>query len=558
MKAYIKILTAGVFGAAMSLTSCVGDLDLEPNNPNLVPGSALTEAEYQNVLNKCYGGLAYSGQTGPNGDCDISGLDGGTSQYTRALFMMNEFTTDEAIWIHADNGVVDLITNTWGKDNGNIFGTYSRLYSHIAVCNDFIRQASSHSDPAVRKMVLEARALRAMSYYWVVDIFGQGSFTLDTDVLGSAPEQKSRLFLFNWLDEELSEIEAQYAEEFPNDQTAYGRVGLDGVQALHARLLLNAGVYTSGTVNGYERCQQLCEQIIARHQGGGFNGSGLANHYMYLFCASNDRYMPGGSRPAENEILWGIPYDAQYTQAYGGTQFLIAAATCNGSSPEDGYMSATDYGINNPWKCMHATEQFSAKFDNNPEDIRCAEWGKESNGFNKANSKYSQFSDGYAVIKFTNLIAGEEGEWSEENGGIYGDATARSETWVDTDLPLIRLADVYLMYTESYIMNGTGSADKALTYVNYVRERAGVPAWNAGNLTADNILDERCRELYWELTRRTDLVRHKKFSGSSYMWAYKGSQLSQSGQSFRSYMDIMPIPTNIIAAQPDFNQNPNY
>lgn len=547
-----------MFGASMALTSCVGDLDLKPNDPNLVPGSALTEADYQNVLNKCYGGLAYSGQNGPNGDCDIAGLDGGTSQYTRALFMMNEFTTDECIWIWADNGVIDLVTNTWGKDNGNVFGTYSRLYSHIAVCNDFIRLTSSNESPAIRKMTLEARALRAMSYYWVIDIFGQGSFTLDSDELGAAPEQKSREFLFDWLDKELTDIETQFEEEFPNDKVQYGHVGLDGVQALHARLMLNAQIYTSGNVNGYKACQDLCEKVIARHQGGGFNGSGLAKHYMYLFCASNDRYMPGGAYAAENEILWGIPYDAEYTRAYGGTQFLIAAATCNGNSDEDGYLSSADYGINNPWKCMHATEQFSAKFDNAPEDIRCSEWGKESNGFHKANNKFSQFSDGYAVIKFTNLFAGQNGEWSTENGGIYGNGPARAETWVDTDLPLIRLADVYLMYTESYIMNGTGNAAKALQYVNYVRERAGIDAWSEGDLTADNILDERCRELYWELTRRSDLVRHRKFSGSTYMWAFKGTQLNKEGQSFRGYMDIMPIPTNIIAAQPTFKQNPNY
>ena len=557
MKSYIKILTAGLFGAAMTLTSCVGDLDLTPNDPNLVPGNTLTPADYQNVLNKCYGGMAYSGQYGPNGACDISGLDGGTSQYTRALFMMNEFTTDECIWIWPDLGVVDLVTNTWGKDNANIFGTYSRLYSHIAVCNDFIQQARDNENPEVRKMVLEARTLRAMSYYWVIDIFGQGSFALDTDEIGAAPQQKDRKFLYNWLDGELDEIEAQYKAEFPNDQVQYGHVGLDGAQALHARLCLNAQVYTTNQVNGYDKCASLCEEVITRHKGGGFNGSGLANQYLYLFCASNDAYMPGGSNKAENEILWGIPYDAAYTQAYGGTQFLIAAATCNGNSAEDGYMSSSDYGINNPWKSMHATQQFSDKF-NTSEDIRCSMWGMESNGFNKANGKFSQFSDGYAVIKFTNLIAGTDGDWSAENGGSYGDGPARAETWVDTDLPLLRLADVYLMYAESNIMNGSGTQAKALEYVNYVRERAGVTPWEAADLTANNILDERCRELYWELTRRSDLVRHKKFSGSNYMWAFKGTQMSVDGQAFRSYMDIMPIPTNILSAQPDFKQNPNY
>ena len=499
MKAYINKIFTGICGAAMLLTtSCVGDLDLQPNDPNLINGGALTPESYANILAKCYGGLAYSGQSGPNGDCDISGLDGGTSQYTRALFMMNEFTTDEAIWIHADAGVIDLVTNTFGKDNGNVFGTYSRLYSHIAVCNDFIRQAKGSEDASVQEMVLQARALRAMSYYWVIDIFGLGSFTLDTDPVGYAPEQKDRAFLYKWLDGELDEIEDEYKTNFPNNQVTYAHVGLDGVQALHARLCLNAEVYTDGTVSAYDRCSTLCEEIIARHQGGGFQGSGLANYYNYLFCASNDAYMPGGSNKTENEILWGIAYDAQYTQAYGGTQFLIAAATCNSAdaSSDDGMMSASDYGINNPWKCMHATEQFSNKFTAQPQDNRWAMWCKDANGYTMSNDAFSKFKNGYAVIKYTNLIAGENGAWAAENGGIYGTGAARAETWVDTDLPMIRLAEVYLMYTESYIMGQAGTAEKALDYVNVVRARAGVAPWNAADLKADNILDERCRELY--------------------------------------------------------------
>lgn len=554
MKSILSKISIGICGMAAVLSaSCVGDLDLAPNDPHYINGGSLTVQDYQGVLNKCYGGMAYSGQGGPNGNCDISGLDGGTSQYTRALFMMNEFPTDEAIWIHPDVGIIDLVTNTWGKDNANIFGTYSRLYSHIAVCNDFIRMARDNSDPAVRLMVLEARALRAMSYYWVIDIFGRGSYTLDTDPMFASPEQKDRRFLYEWLDGELTDIETLFEEEFPANQVQYGRIGIDGVMALHARLSLNAGVYTDGAVNGYKQCSSLCERIIERHLGGGFDGSGLAINYMYLFCADNDEYMPGGANKAENEILWGIPYDSQYTQAYGGTQFLIAAATANETNGFQ--MSSADYGINNPWKCMHASKQFSEKFA--PEDIRWSMWGKENAGFSISNDKMGDFDKGYAVIKFTNLLKGVNGKWSEANGGTYAPAGTppRAETWVDTDQPLIRLADVYLMYAECNIMAGAGDASKALTYVNYVRRRAGVTPWTAMEMTSDNILSERCRELYWELTRRSDLIRFGKFS-ENYNWMWKGNM--RDGQNFGSYMNVMPIPTNIIAAQPTFVQNPGY
>lgn len=572
MKSSINKIFTGFLGAGLMLTtSCVGDLDLEPNDPNIVPGNALTEADYQNVLAKCYGGLAYSGQNGPDGDCDISGLDGGTSQYTRALFMMNEFPTDEALWIHADVGVIDLVTNTFGKDNGNIFGTYSRLYSHIAVCNDFIRQAKTNENVNVQRMVLEARALRALSYYWVVDIFGMGSFTLDSDELFSSPEQKDRTFLFKWLDGELTDIEGTYKAKYPNYKPTYGSIGLDAVQALHARLLLNAQVYTNGAVNGYARCADICKEIIDRHQDGPL-GNGLAETYNYLFCADNDKYMPGGS--GVNEILWGIVYDKDYTRAYGGTQFLMAAAYANNAVKDDaGICNSADYGINNPWKCMHATEQFSNVFANDDaSDARWAMWLKEPNGYKKANTGFGKFCDGYVVAKFNNLYSDPAGRqwtdadgqpwgpgWSAKNGGQYADGVAaRAETWVDTDLPLFRLAEVYLTYAECNIVAGVGDAALALQYVNNVRKRAGVYEWTANEMRTANILDERQRELHWELTRRSDLVRHGKYSGGDYMWSYKGSQSDMAGQAFPAYMDVMPIPQQIINAQTDFKQNPGY
>ena len=186
-------------------------------------------------------------------------------------------------------------------------------------------------------------------------------------------------------------------------------------------------------------------------------------------------------------------------------------------------------------------------------------WRKEYFGFTKANTGFSVFTDGYGVVKLTNLIAGTDGKWSESNGGIYdpsGATPARVDAFPNTDLPLIRLADVYLMYAESYIMGNAGNQSDALKYANYVRGRAGASSWSSGDLNADNILDERCRELYWENTRRTDLIRHNKFTGTSYVWSWKNNLLE--GGSIPAYMKLFPIPTNVISAQPDFVQNPGY
>lgn len=560
MKKYIfKSLSALALTFSLGMTtSCVGDLDQIPKDPNILTSANFTEEDVRMALAKCYSGIAVSGQSGPNGDSDISGLDGGTSQYTRAIYMLNEFTTDESKWIWPDVGVFDLVTNTWGKDNSNIFGTYSRLYVHIAICNDFIRLIDNGAPGAEADLAqyrLEARALRALSYYWVIDLFGKGGF-VDENTDGN-PKQISRLELYNWLKTELEDIVKNYPEAAP----VYGRVGKDGVQALLARLYLNAKVYTDGAEDGSAKCQEHCAAIIARHKGkGGFNNSGLANHYMYVFCGDNHDYMPGGSNAAENEILWGIPYDSEDIQPYGGTTFLCAANVKNMTWADDGaYMNQADYGMGAQWGCMHATPEFASKFEE--ADNRWSMWCKEDNGFKKENTGFSTFTDGYGVVKFTNLLKGTDGGWSTENGGVYSadpanPTPARSEQFPDTDLPMFRLAEVYLMYAECNIVGGTGDAAAALEYVNYVRERAGVAKWTPAEMTANNILDERCRELYWENVRRSDLVRFGKFTGNSYLWSWKNNVAK--GGSIPEHMNVFPIPSDVISAQPDFEQNPGY
>lgn len=569
MKAINKAFSVLGLGLAMSMTSCVGDLDLTPNDPQTIVATNLTADQLAEVMAKCYSGIAVSGQGGPNGSSDISGLDGGTSQYTRALFMLNEFPTDESKWIWADVGVYDLNTNTFAANNANIYGTYSRLYVHIAICNDFLRLIKNGNvtipedmKATVEQFCLEARALRALSYYWSLDLFGNASFVDENVASGTKPVQYTRKQLYDWLVAELEDIVAK----MPTAAPIYGRINRDAPEALLARLYLNAEVYTDGEESAFTKCAEHCSNIIARHQGGGWQGSGLANNYLYLFCGDNDAYMPGGSNAAENEILWGIPYDSEDIQPYGGTTFLCAAGISSTYTPSE------DFGLSAQWGCMHATKEFADKFEEG--DARWSMWAKESYGFSKENTKFSTYTDGYQIGKFSNLLKGSgatpkdwsnngggfamdsKGKfWSAENGGSYGDGLARAEQFPDTDLPLIRLADVYLMYAEC-ALNGSADQTTAVKYVNYLRSRANVSNWTVADLTEENILDERCRELYWELTRRTDLIRFDKFTGNAYNWSWKGN--TNPGSSIPAFMKLYPIPTNVRAAQPEFKQNEGY
>jgi hypothetical protein len=135
-------------------------------------------------------------------------------------------------------------------------------------------------------------------------------------------------------------------------------------------------------------------------------------------------------------------------------------------------------------------------------------------------------------------------------------ARGSDATHVDTDFPLFRLADAYLIYAEAQLRGGGGSRSQALIYVNALRTRGGANNIGDAQLTTDFILDERGRELLWEGTRRTDLVRYGKFTGGAYIWSWKGG--TQAGSATQSYLDLYPIPANECVANPNLQQNPGY
>ncbi len=156
------------------------------------------------------------------------------------------------------------------------------------------------------------------------------------------------------------------------------------------------------------------------------------------------------------------------------------------------------------------------------------------------------FTDGYAVEKFKNITSdGQQGSDTD---------------FPDTDFPMFRLADAYLMGAEA-ILRGASGGDRAtaLSYVNQVRARAfggsgGGISDEALNL--DMIIDERAREFYWECHRRTDLVRFGDFSNTDYTWAWKGGVME--GRSVEAFRDVYPIPSSDLGANPNLQQNQGY
>ena len=167
-----------------------------------------------------------------------------------------------------------------------------------------------------------------------------------------------------------------------------------------------------------------------------------------------------------------------------------------------------------------------------------------SDGQNLEIESIPPFEDGYAVTKWTNI---------DSNGNQGSDS---SGNFVDTDIPLIRLAEIYLNYAEATIRGGGGDTNTAVSLINQIRERGfggSSGAISSGDLTLDFILDERSRELYWEGLRRTDLIRYNRFTSSTYLWPFKGNE--PTGVGVDEYRNLFPLPANVVAINSNLTQN---
>ena len=528
----IKLMLLILLGTL--IWSCESDLDLKPEDSSQTAAAAFENPEaYKQFLAKLYAGFAISGQDGPAGNPDLTGLDEGFSQYMRLYFKMQELTTDEAVIGWNDGTIKDLHSQNWTSGNEFIRTMYSRILYQIAQTNEFLRQTTSGKldsrgvDSQLRSDIAnfraEARFLRALSYWHAMDLFGNPPFVTEANAPGAfLPEQIQRADLFSFIESELLAIEP---EMVPARQNEYARADQAAVWMLLAKIYLNAEVYTGTQRN--EGVIEYTSKIIDA-------GYTLVDDYQKLFLADNN------ANGAQNEVIFPIAYDGLNTQAFGGMTFIIHASI-------GGEMDPDNFGVNSGWAGLRTTSTFVNKFLEDPEnpieespDARALFF---TEGQSKEINDISSFNDGYAVTKYKNL---------DVNGNPGSDPTGNIP---DTDFPMFRLADAYLMYAEAVVRGGGGDQATAVSYINEIRNRASVNNINSSDLNLTFILDERARELYWETHRRTDLIRFGMFSDRG-IWPFKGGV--PQGATTEAYRDLMPIPASDLGVNTNLIQNPGY
>lgn len=534
----IKILKLQLFaliGTAMFFTACTNDLEVSPKDDDDFTSEQFftNPSSYKQFLAKIYGGLAVTGQIGPasnypDGDPapDIQGIDEGFGQYLRGLWQLQELPTDEAMVSWGDPTLPELNNHTWNADNRFVRAFYARVHYQVGLVNEYLRQTTDEKLDArgvtavmkaeIKTFRAEARFLRALSYYHGIDIFGKVSFSTENDNVGTNPRQASRAEVFDYIVNELNAIDGDLLASRTNE---YGRVDKVAAKMLLAKMYLNAQVFIG--VNKDTEALTAINSVIGSTYS-------IANvPYGDLFRADNDR------AAVQSEIIFPIRFDGINTKIWGGTTFIIHAATGSWNS---------EMGVDGGWYGLAARKEFADLFSDLTGGIDNRAIFDASSPLNITAVSDFFSAGGLKVKKFKNRTS----------TGIQGS----NQTHADTDFPVFRLADAYLMYAE-LAAKGLASKATARGYVNQLRTRANATTlMSDSDITSQFVLDERARELYWEGHRRQDLIRFNQFAGSTKLWQWKGN--AAAGTSIDSKYNLFPIPQTELNTNSNLTQNTGY
>jgi len=536
-------------------------LNVKSNDPNRV-----SEVDLDGLFLKIYATLGLTGQQGPAGQGDIAGIDEGNSSFFRMIYTMNEFPADLIFWVWADVGVEDIRTARWNTANPLIRGLYSRLYFNITLCNLYLDETAGDNSSDVRAKRAETRFIRALNYFYLLDMFGNVPFT--TRISRENPQQILRADLYAWLVDELRDLYKDLAPA--GNRISYYRVDQAAAWLLLSRLFLNAEVYTSvletrtpGTPD-WENAALYAKKVIDSPYR-------LASEYRFLFMGDNNNL--SAVNDAHREIILPIAQHGQFARSWGGSMFLIAAH-------HTGEMA--EWGTTDAWQCIRSRRQLVELFF-----PTLAPYEHLNNAAVKGETEYIISRAGDDRAMFTNFRVNEQGDvimgslmgrrfrqgvdagtpttapffegWAITKFNNHFADPNRSPSdpvWPDMDIPFMRKAEAYLNYAEAVFRGAPESGMSALEAINIVRSRA-----NATPLTSLNemeILRERGREFYSEGYRRSDLIRFNRFGGNAgnYHWEWKGGEFMS--RHFEEFRNLYPIPMADMIANPNLTQNYGY
>lgn len=540
--------------AALSMTSCLDEHPKDQLDEDAIYGSA--SDIYINAVASLYNYIGGANESeGIQGTC-------------RGIYDYNTLTTDEAMipirggdWY--DGGLWNaMYQHRWTADDQSLYDTWKYIYKVIVLANkslDIISSKSGLLSAAQQEEYrAEVRAIRAMFYYYAMDMFGRVPLVLSTDEQRYSSlfqGQTDRSSVFHFVFQELQQVLPSLPDQHSNKEgNYYGRITQPVVNFLLAKLALNAEIYmyddwTQGyanhpkgsdihfsvpaaeasshdgdkELNAWETCIYYCDKLAEE-------GYVLESDDAFNFSTHNE---------TSKENIFTIPMDKNiytnqfhylfrsYHYTHGGA---LGWGSENGTCATISTMKANHYGeADEDARCKMNFVAGVVKVDGHEllmDNGKPLEYQPFEVAQNLTNSKFIKTA-GARMAKY------------EVDRTSYMDGKLQSN-----DIVLFRYADALLMKAEAKVRNGENGDEE----LNRIRARVGMPYRKA---TLDNILEERLLELVWEGWRRQDLIRFGKFTG-----AYDLRTPLQGESS--GYTTVFPIPQKCIDLNSELVQNKGY
>lgn len=487
------------------------------------------------------------------GATDGQGLQG----TCRGVYDLEVFGSDEAMLPTRGHDWYDgelwqhMYRHSWDPGHDLLGNSWLYLYKAITLCNRSIellaRYRSMLTDEQFMAYTAEVQALRAIYYWYLLDLFGRVPIVTATNISMNEVLQSERSELFHFVFDELIDASKYLVEE--NSVTHddyYGRVTKDVVAFVLAKLALNAEIYLDDDwtdkqypngkhilfsidgkqMNAWETVIYFCDYLENRHYG-------LEFYYSNNFKVRNENSV---------ENIWIIPMDKDL---YGNTQQNLMRSWH--------YRHADAYGItgeNGSCATLNTLRIFGYGTDD--EDPRFYEnyWAGEvldRNG-NVIPDRTGAPLIYYPLAVKMDLSYDPYVETAGARMKKYDmDKNATKDgTLMDNDIVLFRYADALLMRAEAKLRNGEdGSFD-----FNAVRQRAGA---TPREFTLENLYDERLLELCWEGWRRQDMIRFRQYKS-----LFTGDVFDDPIDESDGHTTVYPIPGDMLILNPHFTQNKGY
>jgi hypothetical protein len=494
-------------------------------------------------------------------------------------FMLQENSTDECIvpfrggtdWFNG-GVLIEIHRHTWTSSLSNTQNTWNQLTQGIARALIAQKTLASLNSPNSALYSAESRAMAAFYNSLLLDLFNVVFVKSPEDIPTTGGVGKESAVLkdgaaFDYL---IAELDAAEGALQTKREVGHGRMTKGAIWALKARLYLNRAVYLNRYVKGPQFAPADMDKVIENADK--VINSGIYDlektDYFKIFDLDN------GSHP---EIIFALKQIQDNNNGGRFTWFSLArnhhfSLTNRGSTGTDGGSITSDFW--NTWANNKMDPRFYKeviKQDGSVTSIPTARWAinrgllqgqqygivlaaggadfkKAANGDLAIEALRNTFRTG-EMVNFSVAVDLETNTGHSQGVRVSKFAvdplSTQGRNINRVDIPILRMGDIYLMRAEAKLRKGDAAG--ALADVNAVRTARKHPvALTQAEMTLDNMFRERGFELYWEMLRRTDMIRFGKYEDT---WTSK----TDNNPNRRTYL----IPQAAIDANPSLlQQNP--